>query len=214
MKGFLALFLCVCFVGLPGTSQASEQEYREACEAGNLDACHGKLRWDYFLRALLEDQISYEESHEGLYGCSLLEYKESVITSLSGAACGAGSVDHCILVEDYVKTLSSFKRSCDEESLAIRNSFRIGLVNNFSRAKDFAISSCIKGNLDECNNLGILEYTMGNVEVATNFFIGACDGGSTDGCANLIESLPEQSNSADEKLQNDFYKRYAEQRMQ
>ena len=44
MKGFLMFFVCFCFVGFSETLQANEQEYREACDGGDLSGCY-QLGW-------------------------------------------------------------------------------------------------------------------------------------------------------------------------
>ena len=62
MKGFLMLFLCVCFVGLTETSQANEQEYREACDGGNLLRCNRLGRLELKAEATLKKLRSFIEN--------------------------------------------------------------------------------------------------------------------------------------------------------
>ena len=143
--------------------KVEQEEDTKLCDGGDLDACN--RLWD------LEVAISFEKSHIGFYGCSLLESKDTWNPAIE-----IGDQYNAIV------PVSSFKRVCNGRSI------NISAGNNFRRAELFARVGCSVGNLDECNNLGILEYERGNLDEAAGFFKIACNERSdqnTPGCSNL-----------------------------
>ena len=74
MKGFLALLLCVCFIGFSETLQANEQEYREACTGGNLLGCSNLGSLEYRRGNYEAADIAFRQSCDGGYlrGCNRL----------------------------------------------------------------------------------------------------------------------------------------------
>ena len=88
VKSFLALFLCVCFIGLPETSQASEQEDTKLCDGGDLDGCNrlGDLEKQ---RGNLDEALGiYKESCDlgSTNGCRDLGFLEKLRGNFDGAA--------------------------------------------------------------------------------------------------------------------------------
>ena len=90
MKGFLVFFVCFCFIGFSETSQASEQEYREACDGGDPTGCIRLGGVEYKRGNLDEAAVAYKKSCDlGLgnsLGCISLEWVEERRSNLDKAA--------------------------------------------------------------------------------------------------------------------------------
>ena len=134
IRGFLALFLCFSFLGFSETSQASEQEYREACEAGNVFGC-------YRLGFLEESQGNYDEAMIAFkkacdagdpLGCFYLGNLEQFRGNIDlaaysyGKACDGGNFSACTGLGtlecnrgNIGAALASYKKACNEGSLVM-----------------------------------------------------------------------------------------------